>query len=71
MKLIVGEVIFIPLSYGIFYLIWIEKIVMSLEKDYFDKFLSIFCNKQWRKAMRNKPRQKFSSFMQNKCSHII
>ena len=45
MKLIVGEVIFISLSYGIFYLIWIEKIVMSLEKDYFDKFLSIFYNK--------------------------
>ena len=45
MKLIVGEVIFIPLSYGIFYLISIEKIVMSLEKDYFDKFLSIFYNK--------------------------
>ena len=46
MKLIVGVVTFIPRSYGIFYLISIEKIVMSFEKDYFDKFLSIFCNKQ-------------------------
>ena len=45
MKLIVGVVTFIPRSYGIFYLISIEKIVMSFEKDYFDKFLSIFYNK--------------------------
>ena len=35
------------------------------------KFLSIFYNKQWRKAVRNKLRQKFGSFMQEKCSYII
>ena len=53
-----GEMIFISRSYGIFYLISIKKFVISLKKDYFDhvvlggfKFLSIFKNKQWRKAV--------------------
>ena len=29
--------------------------------------LSIFYYNQWRKVLRNKLRQKFGSFMQNKC----
>ena len=32
-----GEMIFIPRSYGIFYLSSIKKFVMSLEKDYLIK----------------------------------
>ena len=33
-----GEMIFIPRSYGIFYLSSIKKFVMSLEKDYLIKY---------------------------------
>ena len=50
----VGEMIFIPRSYGIFYLSSIKKFVMSLEKDW----SSSFYNKQWCKAI-----------MQNICSY--
>ena len=31
----------------------------------------IFYNKQWCKAVINKKRQKFGSFMENKCSYIV
>ena len=33
-----GEMIFIPRSHGIFYLSSINKLVMSLEKDYLIKY---------------------------------
>ena len=51
-----GEMIFIPRLYGIFYLSSI-KTFMSLEKYYLMKH---FYNKQWRKTI-----------MQNKCRYII
>ena len=50
-----GEMIFIPRSYGISYLSSVRKF-MLLEKNW----SSSFYNKQWRKAI-----------MHNKCSHII
>ena len=65
-----GEMIFIQRLYGIFYLTSIKTFVMSLEKDRLDHvvlrgftFLSIFYNKQWPNAVRNKFRQNFGSFM--------
>ena len=36
-----------------------------------EMILSIFYNRQQRKDVRNKLRQKFGSFMQKKCSYII
>ena len=38
MKLIIGKMIFIPHSHGIFYLSLIEKFVMPLEKYYLIKY---------------------------------
>ena len=49
-----------------------KKLSWSREKFLSDvKFLSTFYNKPRRKAVTNKLRQKFGSFMQSKCSYII
>ena len=46
-----GEMIFIPHCHGIFCLSSVKKFVISLEKDC---LMSIFYNKQWRKATMRK-----------------
>ena len=64
---------FIPRSYGIFYLsLFNQKVCYITGKDCFDHAVfKHFKNKQWPRTMRNKLQQKFSSFIQKKCSYFI